>query len=308
MTLREPRGPTRVRILLSTHNGQRFLYDQLASVFDQQGVDVHLHIRDDGSTDNSPAIVENYAASEQRLSFEWGDKLGAAQSYLKMLSDASDSDDFVALCDQDDIWLEGKLARALEWLEPIRGPAVYCSAVTVVDERLRPLGLHRTCRRGPALPNALVQNIATGCTIVLNAPAAAYFRQVPRHPVMHDAWIYAVVSAVGNVVYDPEPWVLYRQHDTNSIGLAASPSAQWHRRLRQHLNHGRERVHTRQAGELLAVLGTELSTESRTIITDFVRSQNSFVGRLRYALIGPAFRQRRVDTIVYRFLCAVGRI
>ena len=104
-----------------------------------------------------------------------------------MLSEVPEGGSFVALCDQDDVWMDGKLARAAECLADLKGPAMYCSAVEVVDRNLRPLGVHRTSRRGPALENALVQNIATGCTIVLNQPALRFFRTVPARPVMHDS-------------------------------------------------------------------------------------------------------------------------
>ena len=153
-----------------------------------------------------------------------------------------------------------------------------------------------------------MQNIATGCTIVLNVAALHFFRQVPLHPVMHDAWIYAVVSATGLVLYDPDTWVLYRQHGTNSIGLAASQTGQWARRLRQHVVSGRDRVHTRQATELLETLGPELTPAARSTISRFVQAQTSTAGRISYALTGPAFRQRRLDSIVYRGLFALGRI
>ena len=247
-------------------------------------------------------------AADNRLTYSEDECIGAAQSYLTILSETPRDVDYVALCDQDDVWIDGKLARAAEWLSGLEGPAMYCSAVEVVDENLRSLGIHRTCRRGPSLENALVQNIATGCTIVLNRQALHLFRRVPRQPVMHDSWIYAVIAAAGTVRYDPSPWVLYRQHESNTIGLAESRAAQWVRRLGQHVATGGERVHTRQASELLELLGSEIKPESLATLTEFVLAQASVAGRVRYALTGPAFRQRRVDSIIYRALYLLGRI
>ena len=102
--------------------------------------------------------------------------------------------------------------------------------------------------------------------------------------------------------------MLYRQHDSNSIGLAASLPEQWLRRLRQELATGNERVRTRQADELLEILGSEMTPEAFSTLTRFVKAQASVTGRVRYALTGPAFRQRRVDDVAYRALCALGRI
>ena len=301
-------APYRFRVLLSTHNGARFLSEQVESVLTQRDVQLQLYIRDDGSADDTVALLRALGASDERIVWTEGESLGAAQSYLKMLSELPESGGFVALCDQDDIWMDGKLARAAEWIGKQKGPAMYCSAVQVVDRNRRPLGVHRTSRRGPALENALVQNIATGCTIVLNQPALRFFRTVPLRPVMHDSWIYAVVSAVGIVRYDPSTWVLYRQHEDNAIGLAASETQQWARRLRQHVSRGHDRVHTEQARELLELLGPELNPHALSTIKDFVEAQDSLGGRLRYSLLGPAFRQRRIDSVVYRVLYAMGRI
>ena len=298
----------RVRVLLATFNGAAHVREQVASVLDQRDVSVQLYVRDDGSTDDTVALLGGAWPRDDRVTVQAGAHLGAAHSYLTMLSRSPADVDYVALCDQDDVWLEGKLARATGRLRPIDGPAMYCSAVEVVDQDLRPLGVHRTCRRRPALENALVQNIATGCTIVLNRAALPLFRAVPHRPVMHDAWIYAVCAAVGEVCYDPATWVLYRQHQANAIGLASSPTRQWARRLRQHVESGSDKVHTRQAVELLEILDQWLSPQARTTITRFVDAQSSPARRLRYALAGPAFRQRRIDSLVYRALYALGRV
>jgi glycosyltransferase involved in cell wall biosynthesis len=300
--------PHRFRVLLSTHDGARYLREQVESVLNQRDVEPRLRVRDDGSSDGTVALLRELAEADTRLTYSEGERLGAAQSYLTMLSETPEDVDYVALCDQDDVWMDGKLARAAEWLAGVQGPAMYCSAVEVVDQNLRPLGVHRTSRRGPALENALVQNIATGCTIVVNRSALHLFRTVPSRPVMHDSWIYAVIAATGVVRYDPETWVLYRQHQQNTIGLAASPSAQWVRRLGQHVRTGGERVHTHQAVELLALLDLDATPAARSTLTRFVEAQASVGGRVRYALTGPAFRQRRLDSIVYRVLCALGRI
>jgi hypothetical protein len=301
-------GPARLRVLLSTHNGARFLSEQVESVLRQRDVHVEVCIRDDGSTDTTRMLLDELCSADSRVTYSAGPCLGPAQSYLKLLSETPDDIGYVALCDQDDVWLEGKLARAAAWLAPLPGPAMYCSAVEVVDHNLRPVGIHRTCRRRPALANALVQNIATGSTIVVNRSALRLFRRVPAWPVMHDWWIYAVIAAVGTIRYDPSTWVLYRQHGTSSIGLASSQGQQWMRRLRRQLATGKERVCTRQANELLEMLGPEIAPQALSTLADFVGAQASVAGRMRYALTGSAFRQNRIDSLIFRALCVLGRI
>ncbi|HVA09639.1 MAG TPA: glycosyltransferase [Acidimicrobiales bacterium] len=298
----------RFRVLLSTFNATGFLLNQIESVLGQRGVDIDLNIRDDGSTNGTLDLLRKISTDDSRVSYIGGSRLGAARSFLTMLSECSDDVGLVALCDQDDVWKDEKLARAALWLSAVQGPAMYCSAVDIVGQRLDKIGIHRTCVRGPSLENALVQNIATGCTIVLNQSALRLFRTIPEHPIMHDSWIYAVMSACGTVLYDPDTWVLYRQHETNTIGVATSRFRQWVGRIHRHAKMGRERVHTVQATELLELLGQEFTPSATATVTRFVRAQASASGRIVYALTGPAFRQRRLDSIVYRILCALGRI
>jgi glycosyltransferase involved in cell wall biosynthesis len=300
--------PDRFLVLLSTHNGAEYLREQIESVFHQREVQVELHVRDDGSTDDTLRMLTQIATANRRVSFAAGERLGAAKSYLTMLSEASDGFDYIALCDQDDVWVDGKLARAAQWLAGQPAPAMYCSAVEVVDASLRHIGIHRTCRRGPALENALVQNIATGCTIVLNRYALPLFREVPSEPVMHDWWIYAVTAAAGIVLYDPSTWVRYRQHGANSIGLSPSRLEHWVRRFRRQMDGGAEGARTRQAAELLEMLGSEMTPAAQYALNRFVESQTSIVDRVRYSLTGPAYRQRRIDSLLSRFLYALGRL
>ena len=203
-----------------------------------------------------------------------------------MLSETPDDVGYVSLCDQDDIWIDGKLDRAASWLSELKGPAMYCSAVEVVDQDSTRWGAPhistRTCpgqRAGPEHRHRMHHRDEPN--------GAASLPPGPRPS--GDArllWIYAATAAAGTVVYDPSTWVLYRQHGANSIGLAPSTLEQWRRRLGQHVASGSHRVHTVQAAELLRVLSAHITPDARSTLTAFVSSQNSFTGRIRYALTG----------------------
>ncbi len=227
-----------VTILLATFNGDRFLPAQLASIAAQVEVDWQLLWRDDGSTDSTVAVLEAFAARHpgrvQRL--DTGPRqLGIGGSFQQLLAAASGLQP-VAFCDQDDVWLPDKLARALAALgsSPDR-PALYCARQRLVDAQLQPLTLSPGLRRRPGFGNALVQNIATGCTLVLNPAARQVALSLPMPTEsLHDWWSYLTVTAVGGtVIHDPEPAVLYRQHGRNAVGAKGNPlsraAAAWQR-------------------------------------------------------------------------------
>jgi hypothetical protein len=136
----------------------------------------------------------------------------------------------VALVDQDDVWLKGKLARArrrLNRLPPDR-PALYAAESVLVDAQLRPLARSRAPGAAPSFGNALVQNLCSGHTMALNAAAVALARQagMPSGIHYHDWWLYQLVAGAGGALcLDRLPVALYRQHAANALGAAHGPRA-----------------------------------------------------------------------------------
>jgi len=300
-------GP--VEVMLSTYNGEKYLAEQLESIWKQTYPDVMLSVRDDGSSDSTLSLLDTLLSGRPSTRVVIGAHLGAAQSFMALLRSANRAASYAAFCDQDDIWLPDKLEVAISALKPTDCPALYCSAVTLATENLSPVGVHRRCTRGPSFENALVENIATGCTIVVNRPGIDLLSsRRPEHLVMHDAWSYLVVAGCGTVVYDSEPHVLYRLHSSNAIGVSTTWWSEWSKRARRQLDEGKRRVLTAQARELQELYGPELRPEATRSLNQFLRSQVSLASRLRYALIGGAYRQRPFDDFVYRSLYIARRI
>jgi glycosyltransferase involved in cell wall biosynthesis len=228
-------GAGRVAILMGVYNGAADLPEQLASFDAQTHTDWELVASDDGSSDDSARILDAFAAEQagrgRRVTRRAGPARGFVANFLSLLADAPEGADWVALSDQDDVWLPDRLARGVAALSqlpengPESEPALYCSRSWIVDERLQNPRLSPDFGKPPGFRNALVQNIAPGNTILLNRAAAALARAaapaaqaVPDLPV-HDWWLYQLVTgAGGRVIRDPAPTLYYRQHDSNLIG------------------------------------------------------------------------------------------
>jgi hypothetical protein len=213
-----------VTVLLAIYNGADFLQPQLLSLLDQVDVNWRLLWRDDGSADGSVAMMEAFereAPGRLARVSDPEDRLGVAASFYTLVAQAP-AGGCIAFCDQDDVWLPHKLARGHAALleVPQTIPALYCARQLLVDSELRPLGTSLPLRAELEFPMALAQNIATGCTIMLNAAAADLLRAAPPPPgTLHDWWSYLLVSgAAGRLIVDDEPVVLYRQHGRNLIG------------------------------------------------------------------------------------------
>jgi hypothetical protein len=306
----------RVVILLSTHNGAAFLPDQLASFFGQTHADWTLFWRDDGSTDDTESVMAAFAARAgadrcQRLPSPGG-RLGPRESFLSLLRAALPSlgpGDAAAFADQDDVWLPEKLSRGMAALSgvPAGVPALVCSRQRLVDAQLRPRGLSPAIRRSPGFPAALTQNIATGCTILLNQAAARLIAgSTAPATTLHDWWSYLLVAAAGGrVLVDPEPMVLYRQHGANLVG---APATMLRRGLRA-ARHGPRRF-MRLFRDHLAALAAQRPVMTEAAAADVARLEAALAGglraRLRALRMPGLHRQTALETFTFRLWFLLG--
>jgi hypothetical protein len=290
-------------VLLAVWNGARFLPAQLASLMAQRDIPPPLLLwRDDGSTDGSPSIVEAWAKDspiEARRVTEPSVRLGATGSFIALLAAAPEDAAYYAFCDQDDVWLPDKCARATAALRaiPASRPAIYCARQRVVDQDLRPLGLSPLPARPPGFANALVQNIVTGCSAALNPAARRLILAAPPPPAgqIHDWWAYLLVTAAGGeVMVDREPALLYRQHGANSIGAETGLA----RRVLRAIRRGPD-AFVAMLGANLDALAAAAPILSAETIASVVRLQSMRecgpLGRLRLARQAGLYYQTRLQ-------------
>lgn len=215
----------RVLVLMATFQGARWLEEQVRSILDQLGVEIRLVVSDDGSTDGTAQLLDALAAADPRVVrlAAASDRLGAAGNFFRLLRESPLEDvDAVALADQDDIWLPGRLGRAMEVLST--GFDAYSSDVIAfwADGRQQLLG------KGGAMRSLdhMFEPAGPGCTYVLGRRLAAEVRteligQPERFARVdyHDWFIYAFARNNGfRWFLDDRPTVRYRQHGANDTG------------------------------------------------------------------------------------------
>jgi rhamnosyltransferase len=219
----------RVLVLLAAHNGASWIVQQIATILNQQRVDVRLVVSDDGSHDNTLAKVRQFAGDPRVNIVAPPVPTGsAAQNFIWLIRNTPvEGFDFVALADQDDIWREGKLACASAALNR-HGAAGYSCAVTAIWST----GRRKTQAQIPA-PRALdfmFEGAGQGCTFVLQAHFFDRVREflMSHAPELlelhyHDWAIYALSRSWGLTWhFDAEPQVEYRQHEHNDTGTRFS--------------------------------------------------------------------------------------
>ncbi len=301
----------KVNVMLSAYNGSGYIAEQIESVLSQVGVDVILYIRDDGSSDDTLAIIERYKKKHSGVEVFSGKNLGFVKSFFKLLHDADNSVEYYAFCDQDDVWLPEKLASAVQLLDmrDRARPVMYFSRTEYVNHKLEHLAFSAELNKSRiGYKNALVQNVATGCTVVFNSSARALIlSKEPSYCLVHDWWVYLVISAFGEVIYDPRTFIKYRQHAGNVIGAADTFFGVYKRRIMRFIGSDAGVRVSLQLADFLSLYGELLSEEQRGQLLLLVASQSSFSARIKLALSNGYQRNSKIDNFLLKIIMLIGR-
>lgn len=214
-----------VLILLAVYQGKEYLEEQLASFARQTVKQVHVLAFDDGSTDGSMDILGEAKRAWGKGIFQiaQGPQKGVEENFRSLVLNTGIEADYYAFSDQDDIWDNDKLEKAIGYHPDMKSgqPHVYGSRTRTADRAGNPTGLSPLFSKPPSFENALVQSIAGGNTMVMNRAAQGLLRKAAKRVgfVSHDWWVYQIITGAGGVFhYDGEPHISYRQHGGNLVG------------------------------------------------------------------------------------------
>ncbi|UMA64722.1 glycosyltransferase [Roseivivax marinus] len=302
---RDPEGCHRITILIAVYNGGAHLAEQLDSLAAQTHGNWRLVASDDGSADNSRSVLDAFAADHDVETVD-GPRAGASENFMSLLrrvGAASDGDPgWLAFADQDDIWLEDKLARsvaALAGIDPDT-PALFCSRSWIADADAKPLRASPPRPRPLGFRNALVQNVVAGNTIVVTPAAARLLCAAAAEAgpvVIHDWWVYQVMSGAGAVlIHDDTPTLHYRQHGANEIG--ANDSARERARRIGMILNGRYRAWNETNIAALRRSSARLLPENRERLERFAEMRRAALP-LRLWKLGRLhlYRQSTMSTV-----------
>lgn len=273
----------RVLVLLAAHNGSKWIRPQLESILAQERVQVHVAVRDDGSTDETLQVLAPFQA-DRRVTLTSAPSGGgsAAQNFFSLIDEnSSEGFEFVAFSDQDDVWIPDKLARSSARLAE-NGCSGYSSATTATW----PDGRTRALRQNAATREAdfLFEGAGQGCTFVLTAQFYARARAfLADHPKLradlhyHDWAVYALARTWGlRWFFDRTSTVAYRQHDENDTGARGTKAA-----LRKRLVLIRDGWYRKQLAAIADLCSA--ASPSNRIVRDW-----------RALLLAPAHGHRRL--------------
>ena len=219
-----------IAVLLATYNGERFLREQIESLYAQTIKDWTIYVHDDGSTDGTKAILDEYVEKKDNfVVLDYPSQKGASNNFFSLLKRVNSSD-FV-FADQDDVWMSNKMEKCLVRMlqiekSTISKPVLVCCDACVTDEKFKVVSPSLWERSG-AYPEFLTNfnesaatPFVTGCTMLLNKAAKeSVLWNVTEKATMHDAFItLCVFKACGIVEPIRESLMYYRQHGENTLG------------------------------------------------------------------------------------------
>lgn len=300
-----------VLVLMSTYNGEKYLKTQLDSILNQDYLDLEILIRDDGSVDATHEIIKDYVKKYANISWYTGKNIGVQKSFFDLIEKADLGKDYYAFADQDDKWLPGKISRAVSILERYskETPVLYCSDTIIVNDRLEPLKVTVSrIMKQVSFGNALVQDMCTGCTATMNNLLLNMIRhKIPDYVIMHDWWFYLTATCFGEVFYDKESYILYRQHDNNTSGAMVNNRKLLQYRFKQ-LWSKRGQIY-QQAESFQKVFDeNNIPEPNQKLLTLLLKSKQKQKYRFVVAANSLIYRQKFVDNIVLKVIVIIGKL
>ncbi len=297
----------KVAVILGFYNGNNFIDEQVKSIWNQNFKNIDIFIFDDNSKrklEFKEVKLNNNKKSKIKIT-KRKENLGYAKNFLLGLEEVGKGYDFYAFSDQDDIWEKDKIARGIEALisNGSKFPKLYCSRTSYYNyECTKVIGASNIHPKKPTFANSLLQNIAGGNTILMNNLARQIVVKTVKAEnfISHDWWCYQIISgAGGEVIFDKNKTVRYRQHKYNLIGK----------------NNGLEDIKSRIleffSGKVkrwsdinlknLSNFRFLLTKDNIVILENFIkarRSRNIFK-KLNYFFKSGVFRQSNNETIIF---------
>ncbi|MBO5372906.1 MAG: glycosyltransferase family 2 protein [Lachnospiraceae bacterium] len=288
----------KVQILMSTYNGEEYIREQLESILAQNYPDVDILIRDDGSKDDTFVILKEYEETHSNIRAYQGENVGVNKSFFELLKKSNPNAGYIGFCDQDDYWLPEKIERAVEKLETLKGPALYCGAKTLVDENLEPFDRQQDPNLIPGFGNAVIESICSGCTTLMNRELVDIIKdKLPEDVIHHDWWCYLVATYLGEVYFDTKSYIYYRQHGGNEVGASGTTLG-----MMKAKNRDLQRRQGDLKQQLLDFKRFYRSQPEKDELVDAILASESLSGRMKILFNRKWYRQSELDNWIVRGL------
>lgn len=305
----------KIAVLLSTYNGEKYLAEQINSLYNQSYTNFEIIARDDGSSDCTLLILKSYNIKI----IDSNKNLGAKKSFIELLKYSFENTDaeYFMFCDQDDVWKTNKIEKTLIKMQEIENefqfkPILVHSNLEVVNNELKKISnslweYEQILPQYNSFNRLMMQNTITGCTVMINRRLAAKSLFIPNSAIMHDWWIGLIASKFGVIRYLNDSTILYRQHNNNTIGAKnrtriniikffLSSCFNLIRKDKEYMNH--LEINFIQSKAFLDIFKEDLESNTINMIESFINIKKSnFFNKRLIILKYKLFKQNLNDNI-----------
>ena len=205
----------KISVLIAAYNGEMYIAQQLESVLSQLGADDEVIISDDNPSGGTYNEIEPFLV-DKRIRYVHGPAKGVDANKEFLLRECTG--DVAFLCDQDDVWLDGKVERVMSAINGDACCVLHNAYIT--DENLNKSGKtlfeDRDAKTG--ILHNIIKNCYTGACMALTRQAFTAALPFPKNLPMHDQWLGLVSEKVGRVELIEEPLLLYRRNPGSMTG------------------------------------------------------------------------------------------
>ena len=214
----------KISIAITTYNGERFLREQLDSLYTQSLLPDEIIVCDDCSSDHTIDILEDYKMRYSLQYFRNDFQLGVNRNFFQAISRCSG--DYIFICDQDDVWMPHKietLMNAIAAIDMKDKPVAVSSLRQDVDAMCKPIAPPQSFPEGETWEDTLLNTEQSqGCTLVMNRYLAElsvkyYNESSLADELMYDVLISLLAAIFGKKKNLSQPLMLYRHHDQNVV-------------------------------------------------------------------------------------------
>jgi len=222
-----------IDVVLATYNGELYIRAQIDSIINNTNsaeLINNIIIVDDGSNDSTVSIINELCHLYTKIKFypSSGEKLGPVRNFERGL--LLTSTNYIMLCDQDDKWLPNKISSSFDKIIEIENgdfyvPCLIFTDLQIVDSKLNTISQSFFDFNNVKFPRDLeleflmANNVAPGCTMILNKALVAYSLPMPSSVIMHDWWLMIFAKCYGRIGVIQQPTIMYRQHSKNTVGV-----------------------------------------------------------------------------------------
>jgi len=216
-----------ISVCMATYNGEKYIEEQVKSILSQLAEEDELVVSDDGSTDGTIKILENFGDKRIKI-FKHSRNLNNKHPFYPSTKNFENAltkarGDYIFLSDQDDVWMPDKIQTTLPFLKENNLVVSDAWIINENFEKQEMLSKYMPYKKGYF--KNLFKCTTQGCRIAFTKNIKDFCLPFPSGVIIHDFWIRQLVELKFKVSYIPKPLIFYRQHSNNLSKIVKSENS-----------------------------------------------------------------------------------